>query len=127
MNWPFRLAQWVIALHFARQRIPWWGLVRAILSGPVPRQIWRERLRHGCYTCPLFNREHLTCRGVPKQVRHLGCDCFLPFSALTAEPYAGGCWGRAVIGPTFGWGTYVWPSRWAKWRATVRFILGRAT
>lgn len=124
MNWPFRLAQWVIALHVARQRIPWSGLARAVVSGPVPREVWRARMRYGCFQCPAFNHERLTCRGVPRQFQHLGCDCYVPFSALTAEPYPGGCWGRAALGVNFGWGAHVWPSRWAKVRATIVFLLG---
>lgn len=124
MNWPLRLAQWVIALHVARQRVPWLGLLRAILSGPVPRAVWRRRLRYGCFQCPLFNRERLTCRGVPKQVRHLGCDCYVVFSAMTAEPYEGGCWGRAALGGDFGWGAVRIPW-WRRPLAVVRFVLRR--
>lgn len=127
MNWPLRLAQWVIALHRARHRVPWLGMLRAILSGPVPRRVWRQRLRYGCYQCPVFDRERLVCRAVPRQIRHLGCDCFVPLSALTAEPYVGGCWGRAALGDTFGWGAYRWPSAWARLLATARFLLGRTS
>lgn len=123
MHWSYRLAQWVIALHRAKHRVPWFGMIRAILSGPVPRSVWRERLRYGCYQCPVFNKELLTCRGAVPLVAHLGCDCFVPFSALTAEPYAGGCWGRAAIGNGFGWGTYRFKSRWDRLTSPIRFLI----
>lgn len=36
-----------------------------------------------------------------------GCGCYVPFLALTKQPYTGpsgsGCWGRAVYGGDFGW------------------------
>lgn len=125
MNWLFRLAQWVIALHYAKQRVPWFGMLLAILSGPVPRGVWRSRMRYGCYQCPLFNKDRLTCRGVfPPYDKH-GCDCYLPLASLTASPYAGGCYGRAKFGGDFGWGAYVFPSRRARFLAPFRFMLGR--
>lgn len=125
MNWPKRFREWRRALKVAHHAVPWWRMGLAILSGPVPRKVWRERMRYGCYQCPLFNKEFRTCRGAIPQLAHLGCSCYVPFSAMTAEPYAGGCWGRATIGDTFGWGAYVFPSRWARISAPVRFLLRR--
>jgi hypothetical protein len=123
MNWALRIAQWIIALHKAKHRIPLVGMFKAILSGPVPRKVWRERLRYGCYECVLFNKELLTCRGAMKPYDQWGCDCFLPFKAMSAEPHKGGCYGRETFKGDFGWGAYVWPSRWARIMAPIRFIL----
>lgn len=80
-------------------------------------------MRYGCYLCPIFNHERLTCRGAIPQVAHLGCDCFVAFSAITAEPYEGGCWGRAALGGDFGWGAYRFHSRWARLISPIRFLL----
>lgn len=123
-----RLREWLTALRVAKNtagRLPWLTLLRAILSGVVPRAVWRERMRFGCYQCPVFNLELHTCRGVPKQFAHMGCDCYVVFEALFAEPYAGGCWGRAVVGGMFGWGAYRWRSRWEKLTSPIRFLLRR--
>lgn len=125
MNWPFRTAQWIIALHLVRQRIPWRTMILAILSGPVPRAVWRQRMRYGCYECPLFNHDRLTCRGVIEPYDQHGCDCFVPYSALTAEPYPSGCYGRAKFGEDFGWGAYRFPSWWDRIIAPIRFALGK--
>lgn len=94
-----------------------------MLTGPVPRKVWRERMRYGCFQCPLFNKPLLTCRGVVKPYDQYGCDCFLPFKALVAAPHKGGCYGREEFGGEFGWGAYVWPSRCARIVAPLRFAL----
>jgi hypothetical protein len=129
VNWPYRIGQWLVALHFARQRAPWWRMIRALMSGTVPRSVWRERMRYGCYQCPVFNKERLTCRGAVPQVSRLGCDCFIPLLALTAEPYisseGSGCWGRAALGGEFGWGAYKFPTRGARLVSPIRFLLGK--
>lgn len=126
MNWSRRFPEWLAALREEQRtagRVPWLTMARAVMSGVVPRRVWRQRIRT-CYACPVFNKEMLTCRGVPAQIAHLGCGCYVPFEALSAEPYVGGCWGRASIGDTFGWGAYRmrwWERPWS----VVRFVLRR--
>lgn len=124
MLWYYRIAQWLIAIHAAKQRVPWFGLIKIVFSGPVPRRVWRERLRYGCYQCELFNKKLLTCRGTIPPYSSYGCDCFLPFSCLFPEPHKGGCYGRERFGPTFGWGAYRM-GRWERLWSPIRFLLRR--
>jgi hypothetical protein len=126
MRWRKRIKQWIAVLrqtHGEGVKIPWWGLVLAVWSGPVPRQVWRARIRYGCYQCPVYNRELRRCRPDLPGYEEVGCGCYLPFSALTAQPYPKGCWAKQVDDPELGWAAYVWPSRWHKWRAVICFIL----
>lgn len=111
MNWRLRFREWLTALATARRtagKIPWLTLVLALLSGIVPRRVWRSRIRR-CFTCPLFTKDGFRCRGAIKAFEVWGCDCYIPFSALTAEPYEGGCYGRAKFSGEFGWGAYKYP------------------
>ncbi len=82
-------------------------------------------MRYGCYQCPLFDKEFLRCFSVHPDFYGTGCGCYVLFSALTAEPYVGGCWGRAAYGSNFGWGAYRFPSVWARIAAPFRFMLGK--
>ncbi len=126
MNW-CRLTQWIAVLRLERgtgARIPWLAMLRGMLA-PVPRSVWRARLRYGCYQCPIFDNETLRCRSLHPDLIGLGCGCYVVFKALAPEPYAGGCWGRAKFGGTFGWAAHVWPSAMDRWLALPRFLMGR--
>ncbi len=135
MNWRKRLPEWISALRRARGEgapIPWLAMLRGI-AFPVPRSVWRERLRHGCFQCPLFDREGYICRGVMGPMKGIGCGCFVPFKALSPEPYEKwlptepriGCYGRAKFGFPFGWPGYTFPTRWAKYTAFIRFLFSK--
>lgn len=129
MNSGRRLREWKVALRLAHGvvSIPWSKMLLAMLT-PVPKRIWRERIRR-CRTCPMFDNEHYICCGTFGPFAGIGCRCYLPFKAFSAEPYVGktatGCYGRALNGGDFGWGAYVFPSRREKWTAFVRFLLRR--
>jgi len=110
MNWRKRLRQWVAALRMAGVRnVPWLGLISAILSGPVPRSVWRARMRT-CMKCPLYSKPEgvLICRSTHPDMLGLGCSCYLPFTAMTAKAYENGCFGRDLE-DTLGWPNYAWP------------------
>lgn len=131
MNWRRRIPQWITALrraHGIGVPIPWLKMLRGILT-PVPRAVWRERLRYGCYQCPLFDKDNLICCGVMGPLKGIGCRCYLPFKALSAAPYEDknhrGCYGRVMFGDDFGWGEHVFASRWEILTALPRFLLGR--
>lgn len=114
MRWRHRLKQWIAALRMAGvSRVPWWGLVRAVLSGPVPRHVWRARLRYGCFQCPLYSRPngiHL-CRSTHPDMMGIGCGCYLPFTALWANPHGKGCYGRD-LDDSIGWPAYIDQRSW---------------
>lgn len=127
MNWRLRLQQWRNVLWRERgagHPLPWLKMLRGILT-PVPRAVWRSRLRYGCYQCPIFDKATLTCSSVHPKLAGLGCGCFVPFKALAPEPYEHGCWGQAKFGSTFGWPAYVFPSMLDRWLALPRFLFGR--
>ncbi len=120
-----RIREWLAVIRLERGtdvRIPWLKMLRGILT-PVPRAVWRERLRYGCYQCPIFDHETMRCRSVHPDLLGLGCGCYVVFTALVPEPYVGGCWGRAKFNDTFGWGAYAWPSRIDRWLALPRFLM----
>lgn len=126
MHWSRRLRQWVAALRLAGVRnVPWWGLVQAVWSGPVPRKVWRERMRT-CMRCPLYSRPGgiPLCRSSHPDMLGIGCGCYLPFTAAAAEPYVGGCYGR-TLAPDLGWPPYRHPSFRARLLAPFLFLLGK--
>lgn len=126
MRWHRRIREWIAVLRLTQgegTKIPWFGLVRAVLSGPVPRTVWRQRIRYGCYQCPVYDRGIHRCRNPLPGYEGTGCGCYLPFSALSAAPYPKGCWAKEVDDEELGWTAYRWPSRWAKLRAVICFIL----
>lgn len=108
--------EWVALYRFLRRHLPAWraavrtagrnsslgAMLRALLSGPVPAEIWRARMRV-CLKCPVLVREGMTC-GRPGA--GIGCACFVPFKAMTAAPYTEGCWARAIGMTTEGWPAY---------------------
>lgn len=127
MNWGRRIRQWLAALRMAGvTRVPWLGLLRAILSGPVPRRVWRQRLRYGCFQCPLYSKIDgiPVCRSSHPDMLGIGCGCYLPFLAMSAEPYRGGCFGRTLV-DDIGWPAYRHPSFRARLLAPIRFLFGR--
>jgi hypothetical protein len=115
-------------------RLPWWTMMRAIISGPVPRSVWRARMRT-CMTCDLYStvqpegttkrtdRLHL-CKSTHPDLLGVGCGCAVNVSALTANPYGAGCVGRNFA-PDLGWGPYHHPSLRARLWAPVRFFFGK--
>lgn len=128
MNLRKRIPQWIQAIrseHGRGARVPWLGMVRAVLSGPVPSEVYRHRLLGGCRKCPIFDRRRLVCRSTLPAYRHMGCGCYLGFSALSAAPYPRGCWLAQASDGRGGWPAYVWPSRWAKARSALYFLVGR--
>ena len=129
MNWR-RFKQWLEVLALERRaagRLPWLTMLAAILSGVVPRAVWRERMRT-CMRCPLYStvegktgRLHL-CKSTHPDMLGVGCGCAVNVSALSARPYFYGCYGRD-IDSSLGWGAHVWPSRWARVRSIVDFAM----
>jgi hypothetical protein len=123
--WSKRIAEWRTVMAQKGVEVSIVSLARAVLSGPVPADVWRDRMRV-CLRCPVFNRELKACH---KRIesgafhRDLGCRCYTPFLAFTAVPYtrAGGCWAREIA-TNEGWPAYIFPSRWAKVRAAWRFL-----
>lgn len=115
-----------IGFNFRRRLAQWWSVIREeheltgswpnmfkmlakLRLGEVERDQWRARMRI-CRKCKVFDGELKRCRG--PQVGKTpppGCGCYVPFLALTKTPYTSadgkrtGCWGRATIGPGFGW------------------------
>lgn len=140
MNWKKRLRQWLLVLRLENKsvgKLPWLTMVMAVLSGPVPRRVWRERIRFGCARCPLYSTVqpkgtkkrtdllHL-CKSTHPLFAGLGCGCAVNIAAMTASPYAHGCFGRNLpIKPELGWGPHVWPHWWSRYFAIIDFIRGK--
>jgi hypothetical protein len=136
LHWRKRISEWRTVLAQKGVKVSIFALARAVLSGPVPPDVWRDRMRV-CLRCPVYNRELKRCGRLVvdgNYHRQLGCLCYTPFLALTAAPYSpdGGCWAREVTkeakppSAREGWGAYAFPSWWAKWRAIWRFITCRS-
>lgn len=116
LRWWRRLKQWravVIEEALSSDHRPsLLKMLRAVLTGQVDRARWRARIRT-CRKCPIYDGELRRCRGPYTGVvgvKPAGCGCYVPFLALTKEPYRGahgtprnGCWGRATMGGSFGW------------------------
>jgi hypothetical protein len=98
-----RLDEWLAVLRRERRTVSAMAILGALASGGVQAATWRRRIRT-CMTCPIYDRRTKACRSPFPAYRHLGCGCYVPFLARTKEPYPNGCWGRAVMGPPFGWG-----------------------
>lgn len=137
MNWSKRFRQWLLVLqleHRSGGRLPWLTMLMAILSGVVPRRVWRSRMRT-CMTCDLYStvqpqgttkrteRLHLCKSGHPAMLG-AGCHCAVNILALTANPYGAGCIGRN-IDASLGWGPHVWASRWARYKSVIDFLRRR--
>lgn len=132
-----RFRQWLQALELERRtagRLPWLTMVMAVLSGPVPRQVWRARMRT-CMTCDLYStvqvegtskrtdRLHL-CKSTHPDMLGAGCHCAVNVLAMTANPYGKGCIGQNIA-PDLGWPAYQHPSVWARLWAPIRFLWGK--
>lgn len=131
IHWHRRLREWRTVVWKERASLSAPRLLRAILSGPVPREVWRRRMRT-CGKCPIHARQLIRVNGVLTWVglhacrydhggAKLGCGCLTTAVALTANPYGKGCWGHSVTDDE-GWPAHHWPSRWAKWRAVAGMI-----
>lgn len=128
LAWKVRLREWRTVLAAKGVKVSTWALVRAVLSGPVPADVWRERIRT-CARCPVKSRTGWVCGRTLPDGSKIGCNCYLPLLALTAVPYSpeGGCWGREVSkdfkpAERIGWVARPFKSRWAKIRAVWRFV-----
>ena len=119
LNWKKRIAEWrAVVRQFGRGRYA--GMIIAVASGPVPANVWRDRMRV-CLRCPILDRERMACRKELSDGRTLGCNCYTPFLALTAAPYPRGCWARQIT-DNEGWPIFTFPSWRAKVRAVWRFL-----
>lgn len=132
MNWKRRYRQWRHVLEREGRsggRVPWLTMVLAVLSGPVPRSVWRARMRT-CANCPLYSVVESStgrlpvCRSTHPAMRGQGCGCYLPFTALTANPYGHGCYGR-LLDSELGWPAHVFRSRLAEAWAVIDFLRGK--
>jgi hypothetical protein len=101
-------------------KVSWLTLVRALLTGPVPAHVWRTRV-YTCLRCELYNRELKACFKRLSDGRTVGCGCYIPLKAFTANPYGDGCWGHSLTS-NIGWPKYVFASTQAKWLAVWRFV-----
>lgn len=111
-----RYRDWWRVVGAAMKDEPWWrvalGMARALATGGVSRAEWRRRLKV-CGKCPIYRPVGRTCGPRDGAVVGIdgvaGCGCYVPFAARTDAPYQGeggrGCWGRAVLGIRFGWGS----------------------
>lgn len=122
LNWHRRLSDWSAHVRAQHGRVSWLNMVLALLSGPVPADVWRERIKI-CARCPVKSPDAWVCRRELADGRKIGCNCDLVFKCLTAVPYSktGGCYAREITVHE-GWAAYVFPSRRAKLRAVWRFI-----
>lgn len=121
LHWRKRLGTWARHIRAQRGRVPWVKMALGLLSGPVPAEVWRSRIRT-CARCPVKSPEAWVCRRELSDGRVIGCSCDLVMKCLTAAPYARGCYAR-MLSETEGWPAYVFPTRWAKIRAVWRFIV----
>lgn len=103
-----RLREWHAAVSSYGRRPPWLGMLRALLSGSVPKHVWRARMRV-CRNCPVYDRQKKVCWNMNIGMFGAGCRCYCPTLAMTAEPYKGGCWARGVGLTSEGWPAYKKP------------------
>lgn len=120
MKWLRRIPQWLSVLRLERSTLSLRAIIRALASGPVPRAVWRNRLKT-CRACPVFNPATRQCRRFLNG-NAIGCGCWLPLKALTAAPYPKGCWGFTVMSGNLGWPAHEFLSRHQKRRAILGFI-----
>jgi hypothetical protein len=123
VNWRRRIPEWRAALAEERRtagRVPWWTMLKAILQGTVPRHIWRERIKV-CLQCPLYNPAGRLCKSTHPRFLGTGCGCYIPFSALSPNPYGDGCFGHSKV-EGLGWPAYRmrW---WERVLSPIRFAL----
>jgi hypothetical protein len=108
MRWTKRFYEWKAIYDHEAKATPAWRLWikigLALSSGIVPKRVYIRRLRT-CYRCPVYDPIRKACRPRSEAFRHLGCGCYVPFTAMSAAPYEAGCWGRQV-NPQIGWPRY---------------------
>lgn len=127
MNWRKRIPEWLAVIRWNAGRnvpIPWLHMLAVILGGPVPRAVWRSRIRT-CLRCPLYRADLRACSSIHPEHLGLGCGCHCPVTCLFAEPYKGGCIARSWGETEMGWPAYRYPSIWHRLWAPIRFLLGR--
>lgn len=112
-------------------RLPWLTMLLALLSGPVPRSVWRTRMRT-CMACPLYSTVRgksgklYLCKSSHPAFSGLGCGCAVNVAALAAAPYPDGCYGRSLpLTLGLGWPAHVWPHWWSRHVAVIDFIRGK--
>jgi hypothetical protein len=130
-----RIPEWrAVVRIYQEQRgpLPFWHLFKAILAGPVPRSVWRERLLKGCKNCPVFCREEQAMLDGRKCKLNAcagpygsGCGCWCPTVALSANPGVNGCWGADNGDGSFGWPAYRFTSLWHRVKVTIGFFFGQ--
>lgn len=121
LHWGKRIRHWAGVMSTYHGKVPWRNLILAALSGPVPAQVWNERIRK-CARCPVRSEDDWICHNELGDGRTVGCGCDLVFKALSAAPYPKGCWAYQVTDGHEGWPAHRFPSRWARWLAVVRFL-----
>lgn len=120
LHWKKRIAEWRAVMARKDVRVSVLSLGRAMLSGPVPPDVWRDRVRT-CLRCPVYDRELKACFKELEDGRRTGCGCYTPFKNFTANPYGDGCWGHSIA-VYVGWPKYVFRSWREKVRAVWRFL-----
>lgn len=120
LHWGKRIAEWRAVLAHKGVKVSTVALLRALFSGPVPADVWRDRMRV-CMRCPVYDRDLRACFKPLSDGRVIGCGCYTPFKAMTAAPYARGCYAREITEHE-GWPAYRFTSWWAKVRAIWRFV-----
>lgn len=132
VNWRRRFPQWLEVLKIEQRsagRLPWLTMVRALLTGVVPRAVWRQRMRV-CMRCELFSTVHgktgklYMCKSTHPDLLGVGCGCAVNISALSANPYGYGCYGRMLY-PDLGWGPHFWKGRWDRLKSVIDFVRRR--
>ncbi len=116
LNWNKRIGEWGIVIAQAGEDAHGWRyyrffyasafkMLRAVLSGPVPANVWHNRMRV-CIRCPIRDPLTRACRKRMSDGRILGCSA------------------RSVTDDE-GWPEYVFPSAWSKLKAVWRFFAVR--
>ena len=78
-----------------------------------------------CLTCDLCSRENgvLLCKSTHPDMLGVGCGCYLPYTAMWANPYPpGGCYGRS-LDPDLGWPAYEFKDCGERLANVLDFIL----
>lgn len=121
LHWRKHLSHWAAHVRSQHGRVPWGNMLLAVLSGPVPAQVWRSRIRT-CAHCPVRSKEGWICQTTLANGDTVGCNCVIVFKALSAAPYPKGCFAYEVTGGQEGWPAHHFPNRRAKFAAVLRFL-----
>lgn len=110
LHWRKRFSEWSRHVRSIQGRVPWSKMLLAVSTGSVPAPVWRSRIRT-CLRCPIYDRTKRVCyMPGPLDQYMLGCNCYVPFKALAAAPYAEGCYARHIGVMGEGWPAYVRPA-----------------